>query len=204
VRRRPSYATIVSTLALVIAIGGGSAWAVTHHHYLITSTAQIKPKVLKKLHGHDGASGPAGARGANGATGPSGATGATGATGIAGIVVGTSGSQSLSAITAAIVQATAPSSGSFLVLGQVSGAETNPQVDGGMSCSIVNITAAPGTTIASSAATFPKETAAASSVDVTVQASVTATKGDTIAVECVAGAAGYSSPSSSISLTPEQ
>lgn len=202
-RRRPSYASIASTLALFLVIGGGSAWAVTHHHYLITSTSQIKPKVLKKLRGHNGTSGTAGARGANGATGATGVTGATGATGVAGIVVGTNGTTSLSAISSAIVEATAPSTGTFLVTGQVSGAETNPQVDGALSCSIVDITKAPGTDLASSAATFPKETAANSLVDVTVQASAAANSGDTIAVECVAGAAGYSSPQSSITLIPE-
>jgi hypothetical protein len=203
VRRRPSYASIASTLALFLVIGGGSAWAVTHHHYLITSTSQIKPKVVRKLRGHNGANGAAGARGANGATGATGVTGATGATGVAGIVIGSNGSTSLSAITSAIVESTAPSSGTFLVTGQVSGAETNPQVDGALSCSIVDITKAPGTDLATSSATFPKETTASSFVDVTVQASATATSGDTIAIECVAGAAGYSSPQSAITLIPE-
>jgi hypothetical protein len=48
-RKRMSYANIASTLALVLALGGGTAWAA--HHYSITSTKQIKPSVLKKLHG---------------------------------------------------------------------------------------------------------------------------------------------------------
>jgi len=38
-RRRPSYANVASTLALVIALGGGTAWAA--QTYLITSTSQI-------------------------------------------------------------------------------------------------------------------------------------------------------------------
>lgn len=47
--RRLSYANVTATLALVIALGGGTAWAA--HTYLITSTSQIKPSVLKKLRG---------------------------------------------------------------------------------------------------------------------------------------------------------
>jgi len=73
-RRRTSYANVVSTLALVLAIGGGTAWAA--HHYLIVSTSQIKPSVLKKLHGAKGTNGTNGTNGATGATGVTGATGA--------------------------------------------------------------------------------------------------------------------------------
>ena len=61
-----SYANVVSTLALVLAIGAGTAWAA--HHYLISSTSQIKPSVLKNLHGangHNGHNGVTGATGAN-------------------------------------------------------------------------------------------------------------------------------------------
>ena len=119
-----------------------------------------------------------------------------------GIVTATNTSVTLSATQMAVVRATAPVTGNVLVLGQVAGLETNPQVDGAMSCSVVNVTAAPGTSLGSAAATFPKETAASSSVDVSVQAQVAATKGDTIAVECVAGSAGYSAPNASIALIP--
>jgi hypothetical protein len=69
-----SYANVVSTLALVLAIGGGTAWAA--HHYLISSTSQIKPSVLKNLHGANGHNGHNGTNGATGATGVTGATGA--------------------------------------------------------------------------------------------------------------------------------
>jgi hypothetical protein len=73
-RRRMSYANVVATLALVLAIGGGTAWAA--HHYLIVSTSQIKPNVLRKLHGAKGHNGTNGTNGATGATGVTGATGA--------------------------------------------------------------------------------------------------------------------------------
>src|SRR5579859_7794824 len=132
-RRRPPYANIASTLALIVAIGGGTAWAATHHHYVITSTGQIKPKVLKKLRGHNGTNGANGAAGARGATGATGPSGATGATGVPGIVTATNTSVTLSAVQMAVVETTAPVTGNILVLGQVSGLESNPQVDGALS-----------------------------------------------------------------------
>jgi hypothetical protein len=45
-RRRLSYANVVATLALVFAMSGG---ALAANHYLINSTKQINPKVLKAL-----------------------------------------------------------------------------------------------------------------------------------------------------------
>jgi hypothetical protein len=71
-RRHLSYANVAATLALVFAMSGG---ALAAKHYLINSTNQINPKVLKKLRGLKG---PAGAAGKTGATGAAGATGATG------------------------------------------------------------------------------------------------------------------------------
>ncbi|HWY17899.1 MAG TPA: hypothetical protein VNY27_04220 [Solirubrobacteraceae bacterium] len=60
-------------LALVFAMTGGAYAA---GHFLITSTKQISPKVLKQL---KGASGKAGANGAQGPAGPPGPPGAAGA-----------------------------------------------------------------------------------------------------------------------------
>jgi hypothetical protein len=68
-------ANLVAWLALFVALGGTSLAA---NHYLINSTKQISPKVLKKLRGSRGP------RGAQGTAGARGATGATGATGPAG------------------------------------------------------------------------------------------------------------------------
>jgi hypothetical protein len=87
---RSSYPRVLAALAVILAIGGGSALAasIAHkpktkpkHHYLITSTSQIKPSVLSRLHGANGTNGAKGATGATGATGTTGTTGATGATG---------------------------------------------------------------------------------------------------------------------------
>ncbi len=74
-RRRISYANVAATLALVLSMSGGALAAT---HYLINSTKQISPKVLKKLKGATGAPGATGARGATGATGATGKEGAGG------------------------------------------------------------------------------------------------------------------------------
>jgi hypothetical protein len=77
-RRRLSYANVAATLALVFSMSGG---ALAAKHYLIESTRQINPKVLKKLKGSRGAAGLAGLAGVPGAPGKEGAPGARGETG---------------------------------------------------------------------------------------------------------------------------
>lgn len=78
VRSRLTYANVVLTLALVFAMSGGAFAA---KHYLITSTSQISPKVLKQLTGKAGSAGTAGPAGPAGPVGPGGPTGAPGANG---------------------------------------------------------------------------------------------------------------------------
>jgi hypothetical protein len=75
---RARYTTIVATLALVLLLTGG---ALAARHYLITSTRQISPKVLRKLRGSRGPTGP---RGATGPQGPAGSQGRVGPPGPAG------------------------------------------------------------------------------------------------------------------------
>jgi hypothetical protein len=70
--RTLSYANVVATLALVFALGGGSAYAAKH--YLISSTKQIKPSVIATLRAHVG-SGQTGATGAGTTAGSSGSSG---------------------------------------------------------------------------------------------------------------------------------
>jgi hypothetical protein len=78
IRRRFSYANVVATTALVFAMGGT---AIAAQHYLITSTKQIKPSVLRTLKGKTGAIGHAGPAGVAGPTGATGAAGVRGAVG---------------------------------------------------------------------------------------------------------------------------
>ena len=79
-RRHLTYANVAATLALVFAMTGG---AVAAKHYLVNSTSQINPKVLKRLHGQ---AGPQGRQGPEGKAGPAGKEGATGQTGLPGPV----------------------------------------------------------------------------------------------------------------------
>jgi hypothetical protein len=74
-RHRMGIPGILAVLALVMAMAGG-AWAAKK--YVITSTKQIKPSVLKQLQGKAGAPGLPGAAGAVGAKGADGAPGKDG------------------------------------------------------------------------------------------------------------------------------
>jgi hypothetical protein len=81
IRTRINATTIVAIFALVFAMTGGAYAA---KKYLITSTKQISPSVLKSLQGKAGAAGAPGAAGAQGAQGPAGPVGAAGAGGAKG------------------------------------------------------------------------------------------------------------------------
>jgi hypothetical protein len=81
IRRRINASGLLAILALIFALTGG-AYAASR--YVITSTKQISPKVLKSLkgkNGQNGANGVPGAAGPAGPTGPGGAQGAAGAKG---------------------------------------------------------------------------------------------------------------------------
>lgn len=83
IRARMTYANIAATAALVLAMAGSAAAA---SHYLITSTKQISPKVLRELRregprGAAGAAGASGTAGTEGRQGPEGKPGPTGDTG---------------------------------------------------------------------------------------------------------------------------
>lgn len=77
-RKRVTYANVAATLALLFAMSGGAYAA---GKYLITSTKQISPNVLKQLKGKNGKAGKNGANGATGPQGPAGPEGKAGATG---------------------------------------------------------------------------------------------------------------------------
>jgi hypothetical protein len=87
IRKRLTYANVAMTLALVFAMSGGAYAA---KRYLITSTKQISPKVLKQLQGKAGPAGKDGFAGPAGPAGPAGGAGKEGAAGKEG-KVGTNG-----------------------------------------------------------------------------------------------------------------
>jgi hypothetical protein len=95
---RLTYANVVSTLALILATGGS---AVAAQHYILTSTKQIKPSVLRQLRGNNGA------RGAQGLQGPQGAAGAPGPQGLVG-AAGPGGPQGPTGFVGKLVEVTGP------------------------------------------------------------------------------------------------
>jgi hypothetical protein len=76
--RLPSPAMVVAVAALVVASTGS---AIAAKHYMVSSTRQISPTVLKQLHGANGRAGATGPEGAMGPQGPAGAAGSNGSDG---------------------------------------------------------------------------------------------------------------------------
>jgi len=77
-RKHLRYGNVIATVALVFALTGGAYAA---GRYVITSTRQISPKVLKALTGKVGARGLAGTQGPAGTAGAQGVAGQQGAKG---------------------------------------------------------------------------------------------------------------------------
>lgn len=98
IRRRVTFTRVGMTFALVFAMSGG-AYAASK--YVITSTKQIKPSVLKQLQGKTGAAGKEGLAGKNGANGAPGAAGEKGAPGTNG-TSGTNGTNGESVASATL------------------------------------------------------------------------------------------------------
>jgi len=82
IRRPISFVGLIAALALVLAMGGG-AWAAKR--YLIQSTNQISPSVLKQLKGKRGPAGPQGLVGPQGPIGQPGPKGDPGPPGEKGL-----------------------------------------------------------------------------------------------------------------------
>jgi hypothetical protein len=81
---RLTYANVAATLALILAMSGT---AIAAKHYIITSTRQIKPSVLRKLRGKAGPAGRQGPAGPAGPQGPQGPGGPAGPSNLSGIQV---------------------------------------------------------------------------------------------------------------------
>jgi hypothetical protein len=77
-RQRITVVSLIATVAVAFAMSGG---ALAAKKYLITSTKQISPGVLKKLKGAKGPAGPVGSAGPVGPAGPAGPAGAKGDSG---------------------------------------------------------------------------------------------------------------------------
>ncbi len=77
-KRNLNYANVTATIALVLSMSGGALAAT---HYMISSTKQISPRVLRALKGNAGATGATGPSGSVGPTGPAGGVGSAGGRG---------------------------------------------------------------------------------------------------------------------------
>lgn len=80
-RMHVNYANVTATLALIFAMSGG---ALAAQRYLLNSTKQINPRVLKALKGNEGPTGPNGKQGAAGKEGRPGKEGPPGKEGMKG------------------------------------------------------------------------------------------------------------------------
>lgn len=88
IRKRLTYANVMSSIAVFLVVAGGTAFAAVELGKESVGTkqlakeavslAKIKKSTKKALKGQTGPAGPAGAKGATGAAGAKGATGATG------------------------------------------------------------------------------------------------------------------------------
>jgi hypothetical protein len=105
-RVRVTYANVVATLALMLAMTGGAYAA---GKYIITSSKQISPKVLKGLKGKNGTNGKNGSNGSNGVNGKDGAQGVPGEKGAPGEggAVGASGKDGASVTSTELSQGNA-------------------------------------------------------------------------------------------------
>jgi hypothetical protein len=130
IRRHLSYANITATLALVFAMSGG---ALAAKHYLINSTGQINPKVLKKLRGNRGSRGLPGISGIEGPAGPIGPAGLSGAIGGSKAFNTSSGEETLNFAPVAnqpepVASLSLPA-GSFSVVGKLIADNQNSSID---------------------------------------------------------------------------
>lgn len=116
---------------------------------------------------------------------------------------GTSSNVTLSAIRQLVASATASAGGHQLAFAQVAAHRTSPQTAGdSIGCVLNDLTAAPGTDFGPAVATFPNAGAFSSFVDIPLQSVIPTNPGDTIAVSCTGGSAGFVVDNANIALIP--
>jgi hypothetical protein len=134
-RRHLTYANIAATLALVFAMTGG---ALAAKHYLVNSTSQINPKVLKKLRGAKGATGAKGAQGIQGAPGAPGAPGGQGPIGPSNVFSAFKSADTNLQFKGEVVRLTVDvPAGSYLVTGKMQVINTTPEQQK-VTCEVTN------------------------------------------------------------------
>lgn len=116
--------------------------------------------------------------------------------------IGTSSNVTLSAIRAPVASATASAGGHQLVFAQVEAHRLTANPGDSIGCVLNDITAAPGTDYDVVVATFPAAGGGTSYVDLPLQSVIPSNPGDTIAVSCTGGAAGYAVDVANIALLP--
>ena len=198
--------TALSLLALFFAIGGS---AIAAKHYLLTSTSQIKPTVLKALKGKNGKTGAAGQKGEQGQRGEKGEPGVKGEEGKAGAngaVAGysvTQGSgvnitedESLTPLTGL---SKALPAGSFIANATVElialGPEAKPHEFAGAECALIDKLSGGSETKATGAwasETAPSKGTASAAAEIPLQLAVTAKESSTLSVDCEAKGHGAS------------
>jgi hypothetical protein len=117
---RPSPAVILAGLALFVALGGTAAAA---HHFLITSTRQIKPSVIRALRA-DAPRGPAGPAGPSGPQGPAGTQGPAGPSNLSALTIVRAPDQVVKPTKEATSIATCPAGSHVVSGGEYSGFAT--------------------------------------------------------------------------------
>jgi hypothetical protein len=127
--RRVRMSNLLAVGAMGIVLVGGTAYAASH--YLITSTSQIAPSVLRQL--QQGRQGPAGPQGPPGAQGPRGLPGLAGSQGPEGPPgpAGAQGAQGPTGVGAGVVAYSASGSMDFPATAETLGTVVSKQLPSG-------------------------------------------------------------------------
>ena len=101
-----------------------------------------------------------------------------------------------------MTSAQAGAGGHQLVIAEIEAHRVSAPLGDSISCVLNNITAAPGTDYDAISATFPYTGGGDSYVNIPLQSTIPSSPGDTIAVSCTGGMAGYIVDQANIALLP--